>query len=167
MCRANSGIYVQKNFTGTMTKVSNNMPSNTYTYSFAIHNGTMYAGTSGNGVWKHPLTDVLAVEEIPSPVPTEFSLEQNYPNPFNPTTNFEFRIVDFGLVTLKVYDVLGREVATLVNENLHPGTFNVSWDATGHASGIYYYRLQVTPLRDGAAALMGEYSVTRKLLLTK
>ncbi|MBI3194827.1 MAG: T9SS type A sorting domain-containing protein [Ignavibacteriae bacterium] len=165
MCRPNNGIYVQKNFTGAMTKVSNNLPSNTYTYTFAIHNGNMYAGTSGNGVWKRPLTDVLEVKEIASEIPTGFSLEQNYPNPFNPVTTVRFNIPlnppseggRWGmLVSLKIYNALGQEVATLVNENLHPGTFSVSWDATGHASGIYYYRLQA-----------GEFSETRKLLLTK
>ncbi|MBI3195084.1 MAG: T9SS type A sorting domain-containing protein [Ignavibacteriae bacterium] len=165
-CRANNGIFVHKNFATSATKFSGDLPGNTYTYTFTIHNGNMYAGTSGNGVWKRPLTDVLEVKEIASGIPTGFSLEQNYPNPFNPTTNFEFRIVNFsakggsasggGLVTLKVFDILGREVATLVNENLHPGTFSVSWDATGQASGIYYYRLQ-----------SGEFSETRKLLLTK
>lgn len=75
-----------------------------------------------------------------------FYLTQNYPNPFNPTTNIEFRIANFGLVTLKVYDVLGREVATLVNEERKPGNYEVSWDASGMASGVYFYRLQTPTL---------------------
>ncbi|MBI4547230.1 MAG: 5'-nucleotidase C-terminal domain-containing protein [Ignavibacteriae bacterium] len=76
---------------------------------------------------------------------------ENYPNPFNPTTNFSFRVSDFGFVSLKVYDVLGREVATIVNEELQPGEYTRTWDAIGlpsgvsskggYASGVYIYRL--------------------------
>src|SRR5207302_260796 len=61
--------------------------------------------------------------------PVATVLMQNYPNPFNPTTDFGFRIADFGLVSLRVFDVLGREVATIVNENKQPGTYTISWDA--------------------------------------
>jgi hypothetical protein len=74
--------------------------------------------------------------------PADFVLEQNYPNPFNPTTNIGFRIGDFGFVSLKVYDVTGREVVTLVAENLMPGNYEYQWDAQGLASGMYFYRLE-------------------------
>jgi hypothetical protein len=89
-------------------------------------------------------------------VPAAFVLEQNYPNPFNPTTDIRFQITDYGLVTLKVYDVLGREVATLVNEARPAGTYSVRWNASGMASGMYYYRL-----RSGNAVAI------RKLLILK
>ncbi|MGH2569005.1 MAG: T9SS type A sorting domain-containing protein, partial [Bacteroidota bacterium] len=74
-------------------------------------------------------------------LPENFVLLQNYPNPFNPTTRFEFSVSDPGLVSLKIYDVLGREVATVLNEVLGPGTFRRVWDATGLSSGVYVYRL--------------------------
>jgi hypothetical protein len=74
--------------------------------------------------------------------PAEFRLDQNYPNPFNPTTHFGFGIADFGFVSLIVYDVLGKAVATVVNENLKPGKYEVAFDATHLASGVYYYRLR-------------------------
>ena len=74
--------------------------------------------------------------------PEQFKLEQNYPNPFNPTTHFAFRIAERGLVTLKVYDLLGREMATIVNEELQPGTYNMTWNASSMPSGVYFYRLQ-------------------------
>jgi photosystem II stability/assembly factor-like uncharacterized protein len=88
-----------------------------------------------------------------NPIPTKYSLSQNYPNPFNPTTNFQFSISNppagvhgtqagSQLTILKVYDVLGREVETLVNELLNPGTYNVKWDASRYSSGVYFYRLQ-------------------------
>ncbi len=90
---------------------------------------------------------VLKVETGPTIVeerggfPADFRLYQNYPNPFNPTTNIKFQVPSSNVVSLRVYDVLGREVATLVNETLHPGSYEASWDATGMASGVYYYRL--------------------------
>ena len=99
-------------------------------------------------------------------VPKEFSLSQNYPNPFNPTTNIGFRIAKFGFVSLKVFDVLGREVATLVNEEKQPGVYEVEFSAEGGsayggnasdlASGIYFYSIKA-----------GDFSSTRKLILLK
>jgi hypothetical protein len=93
-------------------------------------------------------------------------LEQNYPNPFNPSTNIRFSIPvgtrhpdQSGQVApslLRVYDVLGREVTTLVNEQLQPGTYSVQFDATNLSSGVYYYRLSA-----------GTLSTTRKLILMK
>lgn len=88
--------------------------------------------------------------------PVEFGLEQNYPNPFNPTTHVGFRIGGVGFVSLKVYDVLGREVATLVNEVRQPGSYVTGFDATGLASGVYFVRLH----SDGLTA-------TRKILLLR
>jgi len=78
----------------------------------------------------------------PDAVPLEFSLLQNYPNPFNPNSEIGFRIAEGGYVTLKVYDLLGRELATLVNEQKAPGSYSVTFDASGLASGVYLYRLQ-------------------------
>ncbi len=113
---------------------------------------------------------VTEVHPQPS-LPIAFALEQNYPNPFNPTTRITFQIpnikshssadLEFGnsnldIVTLKVYDVLGREVATLVSENLAAGSYETTFDATGLASGTYLYRLQA-----------GDYVATKKLLLLR
>ncbi len=83
-------------------------------------------------------------------------LIQNYPNPFNPVTNFQFSIVNRQLTILRVFDVLGREVATPLNEVKQPGTYTVEWDASGVASGVYFYRLQ-----------SGQFSAVQKMLLTR
>jgi hypothetical protein len=95
--------------------------------------------------------------------PTEYALEQNYPNPFNPSTKIGFKIPaspaggqGSGLTALKVYDVLGREVATLVNEELKPGSYEATFNATGLASGVYLYKLTT-----------GEFNQTQKMLLMK
>tara|TARA_R100000388_G_C7245332_1_gene164988 strand:- start:5198 stop:7237 length:2040 start_codon:yes stop_codon:yes gene_type:complete len=73
--------------------------------------------------------------------PKKFSLEQNYPNPFNPTTTIRYSVEEAGDVTLTVYNLMGQRVATLVNEQKNTGEFNVSWDASDVASGMYYYQL--------------------------
>jgi hypothetical protein len=98
------------------------------------------------------ITDVQTFE----PVPNKFELHQNYPNPFNPVTNFQFSIASSELTILKVYDLLGREVAILVNEVKQPGVYTVNWDASEFPSGVYYYRLQ-----------SGSYLETKKLILMK
>jgi hypothetical protein len=85
------------------------------------------------------ITDVIVHEEIPE----RFELMQNYPNPFNPATRIPYSVRSLGFVSLKVYDVLGREVATLVNEAKSPGSYEVTWDASNVASGVYLYQLKV------------------------
>lgn len=79
---------------------------------------------------------------IDNDIPAQYSLEQNYPNPFNPTTNIKFKITETSDVTLSIFNVMGQRVATLVNELKNPGTYEVSWNASDMASGIYYYRLR-------------------------
>ncbi len=100
--------------------------------------------------------DVVGVNKVDNKIPDKYSLSQNYPNPFNPTTNIEFRIADFGFVSLKVYDILGREVATLVNEEKPAGSYNVSFDASSLSSGVYFYRLN-----------SGSFISTKKMILLK
>jgi spore germination protein YaaH len=73
--------------------------------------------------------------------PEKFELLQNYPNPFNPTTNIEFQAAKQGFVSLKVFDVLGREVTTLVNEQKEPGSYIIRWNAASVPSGVYFYQL--------------------------
>jgi hypothetical protein len=82
------------------------------------------------------------VQEKANAIPTSFLLEQNYPNPFNPSTKIQFTLSHSGYVTLKVYNTLGAEVATLVAENLSAGEHTVEWNASGLAGGVYFYRLQ-------------------------
>jgi hypothetical protein len=89
---------------------------------------------------------VLGINKISSKVPENFSLFQNYPNPFNPVTKIQFAISSVRQrhafdVQLIIYDILGREVAVLVNEQLLPGTYEVEWDGTNYTSGVYYYTL--------------------------
>ena len=98
-----------------------------------------------NGTWQlygaRSFVFIADAEEPPG-LPERFGLSQNYPNPFNPTTEVRFVIGDVGFVSLKVFDVLGREVSTLVNEMKQPGRYQVVWNAAGVASGVYFYKLE-------------------------
>ncbi|MBI5464298.1 MAG: T9SS type A sorting domain-containing protein [Ignavibacteriales bacterium] len=97
-------------------------------------------------------------------LPTEFVLYQNYPNPFNPTTTIKFQVSGFRFVSLKIFDVLGRAVATLVNGELHAGEHSVQFNAERLSSGIYFYRLVVS----GANPLTTPtFSQTKSMLIMK
>ncbi len=92
-------------------------------------------------------------EEI---IPEQFTLSQNYPNPFNPSTTIRFQVPNSSFVNLKVYDVLGNEVATLVNEEKASGSYQVNFNAKGLSSGIYFYTINA-----------GSFVETNKMLLLK
>ncbi len=94
--------------------------------------------------------------EVEVGIPTEYSLEQNYPNPFNPTTTVRYEIPALSFVTLKVYDVLGSEIATLVSEEKPVGNYEVEFDGSGLTSGVYFYTLQA-----------GDFVETKKIVLMK
>ena len=83
-----------------------------------------------------------SVRQISNEIPSSFSLKQNYPNPFNPVTKISYELPNSGPVTLKIYDALGNEIQTLVNESQISGSYETEWDASGFASGVYYCRLE-------------------------
>ena len=96
----------------------------------------------------------MGISHIAAEIPGAYSLSQNYHNPFNPTTHFGFRIADFGLVRLSVFDALGKEVTILVNQQLQPGTYEVSWDASAYSSGVYFYRLEAKGFAEAKKMLL-------------
>jgi hypothetical protein len=93
--------------------------------------------------------------------PLKFSLEQNYPNPFNPNTRIEFKIADFGFVSLKVYDITGKQMAVLAEKEMYPGSYNFDFDGLNLSSGVYIYRLESTG-RDGKKLIAGKKMVLIK-----
>jgi len=88
--------------------------------------------------------------------PSEFILEQNFPNPFNPSTKIKYSVPQSSNVVIKVYDILGNEIETLVNEEKPAGTYELTWYAEGLSSGVYFYQLKA-----------GEFIQTKKMLLLK
>jgi len=150
---------ITKNLSNDFVKVIRQNPNNP---------SQIFVGTAGGGlfVMDYTVTSVKSSKTVPSSI----MLQQNYPNPFNPTTTIKFTIPTSPfnpspyqgeehrerLVTLKVYDVLGREVSTLVNEEKLPGNYEVNFNSSGLASGVYLYRLQA-----------GKFSQTKKFILMK
>jgi len=99
---------------------------------------------------------IVNVESTNSNTPDDFSLSQNYPNPFNPTTSLQYAIGSRQYITLKIFDLLGREVTTLVNEEKPAGEYEIEFDAANLPSGIYFYQLQG-----------GAFVETKKMILLK
>jgi hypothetical protein len=132
---------------------------------YAVTDSSVSAGTwvyrikevDLNGAVHYSETATTALLSIASsPVVTAYALEQNFPNPFNPSTTIQYALPNAGDVRLTVFNVLGQEAATLVNENKPAGTYSVQFDASRLASGLYFYRLQA-----------GSYVEMKKLVLLK
>jgi CubicO group peptidase (beta-lactamase class C family) len=117
-------------------------------------NGTVEIGLE---IFAYGILHTLSNIEEKNSSPIEYTLKQNYPNPFNPITTIEFSILKTEYVTLKIYNLLGQEVATLVSDKLTPGNYIYTWDASGFASGVYYYKLETA----------GGFKETKKLILLK
>ncbi len=144
--------------------------SEDFVYSVAVDNSynVFVTGISFDSLSDYDIATIkysqpIGITPLSGEVPVNYSLSQNYPNPFNPITHFEFRIparstggADFGLVRLVVYDALGKEVQTLVNQRLTPGTYRVDFAVGSLPSGIYYYSLNA-----------GGYIQTKKMALIK
>ena len=117
---------------------------------------SVYAGTKEGKVFKIASADGVTAVDQTTALPTEFAMDQNYPNPFNPTTTIQFAIPEAGRYVLKVYNILGQEVTTLVNEEMGAGIHKVTFNANNLASGLYIYRLSGNNV-----------NITKKMMLMK
>jgi hypothetical protein len=124
-------------------------------WSLTTNSQYIFSGTD-NSVWRRSLAEIVGVRNISTEVPSAYSLKQNYPNPFNPSTNIRYSVPKNGMVKLAVFDALGREVHTLVNESLQPGTYETSFNGSALTSGVYFYKLT-----------SGDFSETKRMLLIK
>jgi photosystem II stability/assembly factor-like uncharacterized protein len=149
-----NGVYLSRDNGQTWTRVSQGLGYYSV-LSLAISADYVYAGlVMGNSIWRRPIEELVTSVHLSNEAPGEFRLEQNYPNPFNPSTTISFQLPTQSHVALTVFDVLGREIATLVNETKESGSYEVTWDAAGVASGVYYYLLK-----------SGGHVATKKLVL--
>jgi hypothetical protein len=117
--------------------------------------GYLFAGTHGDGVFRS-INSTLSLESALGNLPNAIYLSQNYPNPFNPSTKIEFTLPKSEHTTLKVFNILGKEVSTLVSKKLNQGNHTYTFDGKNLASGIYYYQL-----------VAGEYREVRKMILLR
>ncbi|MDT3697321.1 MAG: family 10 glycosylhydrolase [Ignavibacterium sp.] len=149
----NSIIVDQSGITDTSLAI-NNLNQNTL-YFWKVRAENQYGTGLYSNIWRFKTFNPSGLEEQDY-IPEKFSLEQNYPNPFNPLTNIEFSIPQSGFTSLKIYNLLGQEVAVLVNDYLTSGNYSFNFDASALPSGIYLYRLKVN-----------ELSASKKMLLIK
>lgn len=140
---------------------------NQYIHSLLVKEPYIFAGTKSNSIWRRNIGEIIGFKKTGENVPVSFTLYQNYPNPFNPVTKIKFSIPPVGQrhafdVCLVVYDILGREVASLIpplrggEEGFQPGTYEADWDASNYPSGVYFYKLNAD-----------NYTETKKMVLMK
>lgn len=101
-------------------------------------------------------TSLVGITQLTSEIPKEYSLHQNYPNPFNPVTNIKFDLPESGFVELDIYDINGREITKLVNQQLSAGSYSADWDASNYSSGVYICKLTT-----------GKFSSSMKMIVLK
>lgn len=118
--------------------------------------GLSYDAASLNDFATIKYSQLVGIQPVNNEIPQSYSLSQNYPNPFNPVTKIKFQIANQSYTRLVVYDMLGRVVETLVNENLNAGNYEVDYNALKHSSGIYFYRIEAE-----------EFTETKKMILIK
>jgi hypothetical protein len=144
----------------TVYKTSNSGLPDNRVFAIAIDGqGNKWIGTYGGGLAVYREGGVILPVEVKNEsneIPTKFSLYQNYPNPFNPSTTIEFYIPERTNVKLVIYDILGREIETLIDKELEPGKYKINFTATNLPSGVYFYRLQA-----------GNFIEQKKMILIK
>jgi photosystem II stability/assembly factor-like uncharacterized protein len=158
-CVHQTGIYFQHKDSANWIQASSDLVP-AFMMAGELDENYIYAATSDSKIWRRPISNVLTNVDHHLFIPKEFNLEQNYPNPFNPSTKISWQSPVGSWQTLKVYDVLGKEVATLVDEYKPAGSYEVEFKSTVGsrqlASGIYYYQLR-----------SGDYVETKKMILMK
>ena len=152
---SNGGIFLSTDNGTSWTAVDTGL-TNTNISSLAISETDLFAGTNGSGTWRRPLSDMTDVKLSQSEIPAHFSLSQNYPNPFNPSTAISFDLPLRSFVSLKVFDILGREVSTIASGEMEAGSYTLQWNAANMSSGVYFYRIQ-----------SGSFEAVKKMMLLK
>jgi photosystem II stability/assembly factor-like uncharacterized protein len=137
--------------------------SNLFDMNLIYTGGIIYAYAIARDGKVLRLQEPVGVVPVNNNIPSEYKLDQNYPNPFNPSTVISYQLVVSSFATLKVYDMLGKEVVTLVNGQQQSGTYEVEFDGTNYPSGVYYYRIAI----HSDKLITGDYSETKKMLMIK
>ncbi len=150
------GVFLSTDSDSNWTAVNTGLTDN-YIFAFAISGNYIFAGTYGDGVWKRSLSEITNVEEIKSNIPSTLTLAQNYLNPFNPSTTIKWQIPKASLVTIKIYDVHGREIETVVDKYQEAGQHSILYIVNSTmSSGVYFYQLKA-----------GNYVETKNMILLK
>jgi hypothetical protein len=151
-----SGIFLSTNNGASWTQANEGLTDSSI-WSLTVSGSHLFAGSDRSGVWRRPLSEMITdVGDARAKRPTRLSLRQNYPNPFNPTTTLSFDLPFRSFVSLKIFNLLGQEISTLVSRELAPGTYEQEWNSGNLASGVYILRLQAD-----------SFTATKKLILLR
>ncbi|MCI0474073.1 MAG: T9SS type A sorting domain-containing protein [Ignavibacteria bacterium] len=157
-----NGVLLTTNNGLNWLPVNQGLSGNSLTiYSLMVYDNYLYAGTEYR-LWRRPLSQMIGIQSISEEIPSSYNMYQNYPNPFNPSTKIRFDVgkTENGkqktVTKLIVFDITGREIATLVNEHLQPGSYEVTFECSKLTSGVYFYKLTT-----------GEFSDTKRMILLK
>ncbi|MBS1492102.1 MAG: T9SS type A sorting domain-containing protein [Bacteroidetes bacterium] len=151
------GFYVSQDYGLTWRNVNGNLGSKLRVSKMYVSGNSLYGATSTTSVVRAPISGLVDVKSNPeTEMPKDYSLEQNYPNPFNPSTNINFKIKNSGFVSLKIYDILGNEIAEILNENKSAGSYSITFDAGKYnlSSGMYFYKLSANGFEDTKRMVM-------------
>ncbi|HEY5533362.1 MAG TPA: T9SS type A sorting domain-containing protein [Ignavibacteria bacterium] len=155
------GVFITNNYGYVWSELANGLPNTVAMHlDFNSVQSKLRVATHGRGVWEYN-GNITGISNLNTPVPENYCLYQNYPNPFNPITKIKFDIPETVKhktldIKLIVYDIIGREIQTLVNEKLNPGSYEVTFDGSNLPNGVYFYKLRA-----------GEYTETKKMLMIK
>ncbi len=150
------GIYLSTNNGVNWILKNEGLPTSYGTLNLLEANNYLFLGSYGNSVYRRSSSQVFGIELISSEIPVKFCLSQNYPNPFNPTTKIRFDVSKFENVTITVFDALGRDLETIVNQTVSPGIYETEWNGSKYPSGVYFYKL-----------MTDNFSATKKMVLLK
>ncbi len=152
----NNNLYLSCNDGKSWERIDSGLTNISVT-SIAFTDTMVYIGTSDSGVWRRPFSEMItSVPQEKKQKLVQFILEDNYPNPFNPSTKIQFLLPKATHVILNIYNSLGQKVKQLVSQYLNAGTYTEEWNASGFASGVYFYRIEA-----------GSFVETKKLVLLR
>ncbi len=155
------GVFITNNNGVSWIELATGLPNTVAIHlDYNLSSNKLRIGTHGRGVYE--INSLTGISNALNEIAEGYSLEQNYPNPFNPSTNIKYKITERGLVTLKMYNVLGSEIETIVKQVQDAGTYSVTFDGTNLTSGVYYYTINVTSGSSGS-----NFTDTKKLILLK
>jgi len=152
-----TGIFISSNFGQTWKRVDDSTFAQRSVNAMVTSKAYLFAGT-GRGAWRTTIANLITSvgDNNNNRLPNSFGLSQNYPNPFNPVTTIMYQVPKRSFVTVRIFSILGTEIAAVVNEQRDAGTYSIQFNASALASGIYFYHLQA-----------GDFNTAKKMILIK
>lgn len=150
-----SGVYQSTNNGGIWLQINEGLPNSVDVFSLLTTTNYIYAALWSQSIWRRPISQLITgISQINHTVSGCYLISQNYPNPFNPTTSIKFTIPKASSVKITIFDIAGKEVETLVNEEFQSGTYQTKWNGSKYASGIYFYKIQADNYKETKSMIL-------------